>query len=146
MVVVAHPIGGIDGSALGERFDSAWIGFRGILERKSAGAVPAGGLPVTGLGRDSSTTPNVLDPPFPYSPEVAAALARIQTMIDEGYRLDLRPRSEGVHTLHVIADSTACEDCLVPDDVLAAVFLAEVERHGVSLGEVRVVHGEGDEV
>lgn len=141
-VVVGHPIGGRTEADLRGICDDAWVGLQDVLvtfdgdagvEVRASSSVPsADGVESGAAGRSSGQE---------HEPPVAAALDRLQTMIDEGYRLELVREGGGASVLHVIAEDEACADCLVPDEVLRSILVAEVEKNGGSLGEVRVAHG-----
>jgi len=57
------------------------------------------------------------------SPAITAALASLGTMLEaDGYELELREEGAGLLVAQIKAGPDACEDCLVPKDMMRGYF------------------------
>lgn len=72
-------------------------------------------------------------------PDTDDAVQELESMLDEGVSLELANPSENDYRLLVRVDA-GCEDCLVPDEVMAQILMDALDRRGVPVGEVSVVH------
>lgn len=140
-VVVSHPIGGRTPSDLAVLCEAAWV----ALVEQFPGVAGSRQERSTLAPSSVDVRPDAVDGPgdhAPHSSAISAALSRVQETIDDGYRLELEPdNGNDGYVLRVIAEDSACAECLVPDHVLASIVQTEVEEAGGRLGPVRVEHG-----
>lgn len=73
-------------------------------------------------------------------PAADDAVRELETMLDEGVSLSLANPSANDYELRVQVEE-GCEDCLVPDEVMAQILTDALDRRGVAVNEVTVVHG-----
>lgn len=71
--------------------------------------------------------------------EVKAAQDELTEMLDEGLSVTLHELSPGNFRLTILADETACAECIVPDNVMSGIAIDKLQRRSVAAESVTVV-------
>lgn len=72
-------------------------------------------------------------------PAADEAVQELETMLDEGVSVALANPAANDYELRVRVEE-GCEECLVPDEVMAQILTDALHRRGVAVDEVSVVH------
>jgi len=64
----------------------------------------------------------------------------LNAMLDDGVSIRLDDLDEGIYQLRIEVEDQACADCLVPDAVLTQIAADALQRRGVDVASVSVVH------
>jgi hypothetical protein len=61
-------------------------------------------------------------------------------MLDDGVTVRLVDVEDGVYELRLAMEDAACADCLVPDSTLVSIATDALQRRGVSVSSMSVLH------
>jgi len=58
----------------------------------------------------------------------------------DGFEVGVEPGADGIVVLRVVHKPDACEECLVPDDMMASMFTTAFREVSADVAGVRIEH------